>query len=105
MVARLTRRFLVWTLPFWWFLIRLVWRVLGRAFLLAFAGLVGLVRGIPESIEKMAAEWSDIMLGWGIPLSTLEHLSPVLRVWGLLLMFTGWVFIGLIAGIIVGLIL
>ena len=71
------------------------------AFLLASAGVAGLVRGIPESTQSMAAEWTDIMLRWGIPLPTIERLNPMLRVWGFVLLFTGWVVIGLAVAVIV----
>ena len=71
------------------------------AFLLASAGVAGLVRGIPESTQLLAADWSDVLLGWGIPLPTVERLNPVLRVWGFVLLFTGWVVIGLAVAVIV----
>jgi hypothetical protein len=78
-----------------------MWRVLGRAFLIALAGLVGTVRGIPQSTEMMADEWSKIIIGWGLSPITADRLNPVLRVWGFILIFMGWVVIGLVLGVII----
>ena len=99
------RRILVWSflvirgvLPS---LLRLAWLVVRGATLLAIAGIVSLVRGIPESTQMMADEWSRLMMRWGISPLTTDRLNPVLRVWGFLLIFTGWVVIGLAIGIII----
>lgn len=82
----------------------LLWRFFSRivrgASLLAFAGLLAMARGVPESTELIADEWSKIMLGWGLPQPTIDRLNPIFRVWGFILIFTGWIIIGLIVGLI-----
>lgn len=99
------RRIFVWTfltlrftisilLPI---LIRLIW----GAVLLAFAGLLGLVRGIPLATEVMADEWSIQAVSWGVPPLTTERLVPAMRVWAFILIFMGWIVIGLVLGIII----
>jgi hypothetical protein len=49
----------------------------------------------------MADQWSEQIQDWGISPLTIERLNPGLRVWAFILIFIGWVVIGLIAGIIV----
>ncbi|MFC1923631.1 hypothetical protein ACFLY4_10130 [Chloroflexota bacterium] len=81
----------------WWFFIRIA----RGAFFLALAGIGGLVAGIPQSTQLMADDWSRNIVEWGISPLTVDRLNPILRVWGFILIFMGWVVIGLVVGVII----
>ena len=98
-------RFL-WTLIRWtfiglWFILPWVFRLLRGAFLLASAGIGGLLVGIPQATQRLADTWSGRIEEWGIPLPTVERLVPLMRVWAFILIFMGWVVIGLVVGVII----
>ena len=105
-MARLAWRITLWTLPIWWFVLRIMcvilWRMVRGAFLLALAGVGGLVAGIPRATQQLADDWSSQIVGWGVPPLTVERLNPMLQVWGFILIFTGWVVIGfVVVGIVI----
>ena len=83
------------------FILPWLFRITRGAILLAFAGLVGMVVGIPQSTERMAERWSHQVKEWGIPPRIIDRFNPVFRVWGFILIFVGWVVIGLVIGFIV----
>jgi hypothetical protein len=83
------------------FILPWLFRIIRGAFLLAVAGIGGLVVGIPQATQRLADTWSGRIEEWGIPLSTVKRLVPLMRVWAFILIFMGWVVIGLVIGIIV----
>lgn len=104
-MVRIAWRFLLWMFPFiiWVlvFALRIMWRAARGAFSLALAGVGGLVAGIPQGTQSLADDWIERIVTWGVPPLTIERFVPVMRVWGFILIFMGWVVIGLVIGIIV----
>ena len=104
-MARLAWRITLWSIPLFWVVLRIMgnvlWSVTRGASLLALAGIGGLVTGIPQSTQQLADDWSRQIVAWGIPLPTVERLNPMLRVWGFILIFIGWVVIGFLVAVVV----
>ena len=97
---------LIWTLIRWSFIglvfiLPWVFRLLRVGFTLALAGIGGFVAGIPRGTQRMADQWSGQIAEWGISPLTVDRLNPILRLWGFILIFLGWVVIGLVLGVII----
>ena len=78
-----------------------VFRLLRGAFFLGIAGIVAMVVGIPQATQRLADTWSGQIEVWGVPPPIIERFVPLMRLWAFILVFMGWVVIGLVIGFVV----